>query len=144
MVRTTVLLVEDNMVQRFMNERILHKAGYTVVHAADGDEALRMACEGLPDLILLDLLLPGLGGRRVLLALKDNPATAEIPILILSGLPKSNETKLRKEGAAGYFEKSRLVEDHDGEKDMLTLIDEILRNSKPQDKAKAQTNSSTG
>jgi CheY-like chemotaxis protein len=60
MATTTVLLVEDNRIQKLVNERILHKAGYTVLHAADGEEAVRLARANPPDIVLLDMLLPKL------------------------------------------------------------------------------------
>ena len=63
--KTTVLLVEDSKFQKLVNERMLHKAGYTVLTASDGEEALRLARETIPDIILLDMLLPKLGGREV-------------------------------------------------------------------------------
>jgi DNA-binding response OmpR family regulator len=64
MLRTTVLLVEDSRMRKVANERMLHKAGYLVLTARDGKEALRLARETIPDIILLDMLLPKLGGGR--------------------------------------------------------------------------------
>ena len=93
--KTTVLLVEDSKVQKLMNERILHKAGYTVLNAADGEEALRLARETIPDIVLLDMLLPKLGGREVMLALRGDPSTARIPVIFFSSLSQANELKLR-------------------------------------------------
>ena len=55
--KKTILLVEDSKVQKLANERILFKAGYLVLFAGDGEEALRLARESVPDLVLLDLLL---------------------------------------------------------------------------------------
>jgi CheY-like chemotaxis protein len=108
MSKATVLLVEDSKIQKLANERILHKAGYIVLNASDGEEALRMACEKNPDLILLDMLLPKLGGPEVLQALKKDPDTARIPVIVLTGLSQGNEAKLRNAGADGFFEKSRM------------------------------------
>jgi len=79
--------------------RVLAKAGYNILNAADGEEALRSAYENLPDLILLDMLLPKLGGQQVLHALKSNPETAHIPVIVLSSLSQLNEAKLKEEGA---------------------------------------------
>jgi CheY-like chemotaxis protein len=86
----------------------LAKAGYQVVTAADGEEALRLANSIVPDLILLDMLLPKLGGPEVLQALRKNPITSPIPVVVLSSLPDSNAEKLKKDGAAAYFEKAKL------------------------------------
>jgi CheY-like chemotaxis protein len=93
---------------RLANERALVKAGYTVWTASDGEEGLRMAYAMIPDLILLDMLLPKLGGEHVLQALRTNASTALIPVIVLSSLSQTNENKLKKEGATAYFEKSQL------------------------------------
>jgi CheY-like chemotaxis protein len=104
----SILLVEDSRFLRLANERALMKAGYNVVTAGDGEEALRIAYDMIPDLILLDMLLPTLGGVQVLQALRSNVLTALIPVIVLSSLPQANELKLKKEGATAYFEKSQL------------------------------------
>ena len=104
----SILLVEDSRFLRLANERVLMKAGYNVVTAGDGEEALRIAYDMIPDLILLDMLLPTLGGVQVLQALRSNILTALIPVVVLSSLPQANELKLKKEGATAYFEKSQL------------------------------------
>jgi len=111
----SILLVEDSRFLRRANERVLAKAGYEVVTAADGEEALQLARTSVPDLILLDMLLPKLGGPEVLRALRSDPATAAIPVVVLSSLPQTNEKKLKGEGAVAYFEKSRLDLDNDSE-----------------------------
>jgi hypothetical protein len=54
------------------------------------------------------MLLPKLGGEQVLHALRNNALTALIPVIVLSSLPRTNENKLKKEGATAYFEKSQL------------------------------------
>ena len=140
--QTKVLLVEDSKVQKLANERLLHKAGYMVLNAADGEEALRLAREAIPDIILLDMMLPKLGGREVMLALRADPPTPQIPVLVFSGLPQANEVKLKDEGAAGYFEKSRLV-DHAaiGEKELIELIESIVRKSRERNKPPAKASS---
>lgn len=92
----TILLVEF---LRLMNERALVRAGYSGVTAVDGEQAVRMAFGRLPDLIILDMLLPKLTGPRVLRSLRTNRLTASVPVVVLSSLPQSNETRLKKEGA---------------------------------------------
>jgi len=107
----TVLLVDDSRFFRTATERTLVKAGYGVVTASDGEEALRVAREKLPSLILLDMLLPKLDGAGVLRRLKAEPATAKIPVLVLTSLSQRNEEKLVKDGAAGFLEKDQLTKD---------------------------------
>jgi DNA-binding response OmpR family regulator len=65
-----VLLIEDSRFQRTANGRALAKAGYDVVYGADGEDGLGAAHENIPDLILLDMMLPKMSGLDVLRALK--------------------------------------------------------------------------
>lgn len=121
--KSKVLLVEDSKLLRVANERALAKAGYQVSTAADGEEALRVASDKLPDIILLDMMLPKISGVEVLKGLKANPATVDIPVIVLSSLSQMNEEKLLSEGAAAYFEKSTLELD----KNSNCLADKIER-----------------
>ena len=114
-VNTKVLLVDDSKFLRMANEHALSKAGYQVSTAADGEEALRVANDQLPDIILLDMMLPKISGPEVLKALKANPATKDIPVIVLTSLSQKNEEKLLHEGAAAYFEKSTLGLDKNSE-----------------------------
>jgi CheY-like chemotaxis protein len=101
-----ILLIEDSKFQRIANERALVKAGYSVIQAGDGEEGLRVACKDIPDLILLDMMLPKVSGLDVLRAIKGDVLVKHIPIIVLSGLGQGNETKLLNEGAAAFFMKS--------------------------------------
>jgi CheY-like chemotaxis protein len=100
-----VLLVDDSKFLRLASERALAKAGYEVLTAGDGEEALHVANQKLPDVILLDMLLPKLSGPEVLKALKTNSATAEIPVIVLTRLTRRNEEKLLHEGGGGILRK---------------------------------------
>src|SRR6202022_3983748 len=106
----TILLVEDSKFLRVATERILTKAGYQVICAGDGDEALVLAGSRLPDLIVLDMLLPKLSGPEVLRSLKHNDLTAHIPVVVLSSLSQNNGPKLAQEGADAFIEKGSLLE----------------------------------
>ena len=123
----SILLVDDSRFMRMANERALTKAGYSVVTAGDGVEALRIANTGIPDLILLDMLLPKLGGPEVLHALRNNPLTASIPVIVLSSLPQKNEARLVKEGATAYYEKSKMELDRHGES-LVSIVKTALDN----------------
>jgi len=136
-----VLLVEDSKVQKLQNERILHKAGYSVLTADDGEQALRLAHEKIPDLILLDMLLPKLGGPEVLHALKQDETTARIPVIVLSSLSQTNSAKLKGEGAADYFEKSRLTADELGAEAFVEVVARVLRQSEVKNATAAVTDS---
>ena len=124
----SILLVEDSRFLQRANERVLAKAGYHIVIAADGEAALRLASTVAPDLILLDMLLPKPGGPQVLQALRKNPLTSQIPVIVLSSLAQSNEQKLKEEGAVAYFEKSRLDLDNNSE----ALVHIVRRTLKEQ------------
>ncbi len=97
------------------------RAGYEVTSAPDGEEGLRMAREKLPDLILLDMLLPKLSGPDVLRALKLDPVTAAIPVVVMSALSQKNAAKLEKDGAFAFLEKSELALDRGPEPLLLKL-----------------------
>jgi CheY-like chemotaxis protein len=101
-----VLLIEDSKFQRIANGRALIRAGYDVVYAADGEEGLGAAREDMPDLILLDIMLPKMSGLDVLRALKADALVKHIPVVVLSGLGQANEAKLLKEGATAFLMKS--------------------------------------
>lgn len=111
--KTKVLLVEDSRLLRITSERALVKAGYEVMWAADGEQALRAVHDRMPDLILLDMILPKMTGLNVLRSLKQDPVTTHIPVIVLSGLSQRNEQKLVEAGAAAYWQKSESILDND-------------------------------
>jgi CheY-like chemotaxis protein len=102
-------MIEDSKFIRISSQRELMKAGYTVLMAADGEHGLRMARENMPDLILLDMMLPIIAGADVLRTLKENPLTKHIPVIILSSLSQKSSMKLKQQDVAGYIEKAALV-----------------------------------
>jgi DNA-binding response OmpR family regulator len=103
-----ILIIEDSRLLRLAMERSLVRAGYDVSSAGDGELGLNLAQRLHPDLILLDMMLPLLEGTSVLRKLRQQPATKSIPVVILSGLSKTNEERLKTAGATAYFEKSKL------------------------------------
>jgi len=120
-----ILLVDDSRFMRMANEKALAKAGYTVFTASDGEEALVIARARIPDLILLDMLLPKLGGLEVLQELKKGALTAAIPVIVMSSLPQKNEAKLMKAGATAYIEKSTMELDRRSES-LLNIVKTTL------------------
>jgi CheY-like chemotaxis protein len=121
-----ILLVEDSKFLRLATERALARAGYEVSSAGDGEEALRLAREKLPDLILLDMLLPKMSGPDVLKALKEDALTKAIPVVVMTGLSQKNAARLQGDGAVGFLEKSALELDKGSEK-LLTAVWEIIK-----------------
>jgi CheY-like chemotaxis protein len=123
---TKILLAEDSKFLRLTTERALARAGYEMSSAADGEEALRLAREKLPDLILLDMLLPKMSGPEVLMALKKDPLTKGIPVVVMTGLSQKNAARLQGDGAIGFLEKSELALDKGSEK-LLIAVREVLK-----------------
>jgi CheY-like chemotaxis protein len=118
-----VLVVEDSKFLRVERTHTLKKAGYEVLLAVDGLEALQMARDGKPDLILLDMMLPKLDGPAVLKALKADPATAQIPVIVVSGLSQKNAAKLIQDGAAAFLEKELM---QDSAQSLLLTIEKVF------------------
>jgi DNA-binding response OmpR family regulator len=105
-----VLIVEDDRFLRKAAEAALRRHGITVLTAADGEEGLRVARSELPDLVLLDLIMPGLQGFEVLKLLKQDAATSAIPVVILSNLGQDTDVKNAMEaGALDYLIKANLA-----------------------------------
>jgi CheY-like chemotaxis protein len=123
---TKILLVEDSKFLRLATERALARAGYEMGSAADGEEALHMAREKLPDLILLDMLLPKMSGLDVLKKLKEDALTRAIPVVVITGMSQKNAARLQEDGAFGFLEKSALELDKGSEK-LLASVAEILK-----------------
>lgn len=101
-----VLVVDDNDKNRKLARDVLDSAGLGTLEAATGEEAIALAADRLPDVILLDLRLPDMDGIDVARALEQNPRTACIPIVALSASPYAGDgDRLRRAGFAGYLEK---------------------------------------
>jgi CheY-like chemotaxis protein len=122
-----VLLIEDNRMVKILHERMLTKAGYQVISAADGEEALRLARRVNPDVILLDMLLPKVSGHDVLRSLKHDPVTSHIPVIVVTGLSQKNEDRLLSDGAAAFLEKGHLL---DSPEPLLHMVRVVLNESK--------------
>lgn len=104
-----VLVVEDDRFLRRACEASLRQRGFTVLIATDGAEGLQVARAEMPDLILLDMLMPKLTGLEVLRALKADQATRTIPVVILSNSSREQDIEeARRLGAADYLVKADL------------------------------------
>jgi CheY-like chemotaxis protein len=104
-----ILLAEDDRFLRRAAEARLKQRGFTVITAADGEEALNLARTEPVDLIFLDLIMPKVQGFEVLRGLKEDPATSSIPVIVLSNLSQESDVRQALEaGAAGYLVKADL------------------------------------
>jgi DNA-binding response OmpR family regulator len=81
----TVLLVEDNVSVRELLRVLLETEGYEIVEAIDGSDGLAQAEQSPPDLMILDLMMPGLDGESVLTKLRTHPKLSRVPVLVVSG-----------------------------------------------------------
>ena len=122
---STVLLIDDSKFLRRANELSLARAGYGIITASDGEEGLRLAREKKPDVIVLDMMLPKLGGADLLQLIKGDPLTSKIPVIVLSSLSQKNEQKLMAAGAAAYLEKSSLALEQQSS-ELSKMISKIL------------------
>lgn len=103
--RRTILIVDDYAGARYLRSRLLNDAGYEVLEASSGEEALRITAEARPALILLDVNLPDVSGTEVCSRLKKDPQTAQIPIIQITGAWLSEEAHQRgiASGADAYL-----------------------------------------
>lgn len=102
----TVLVVDDDAPLRVLCRATLDEAGFRVLEAADGDEALELIARDRPDLILLDVMMPRLSGWAVAAELLDDPATGKIPIVFISGRREATDRLRAQElRASGYVTK---------------------------------------
>ena len=105
-----ILVVEDDKFLRELIIRKLDEEGYTTSEAVDGEEGAKKTKEEKPDLVLLDLILPGIDGFEVLASIKQNPQTSSIPVIILSNLGQTEDVeKGLKLGAIDYMVKAHFT-----------------------------------
>ena len=102
----TVLIVEDQIEMRAINAMYLHHHGYRVLATDNGMDGVRAAREEHPDLILMDISVPGLDGIRATETLKGDPDTVEIPVVIITAHPYGSVGKRAIDaGCDGYLTK---------------------------------------
>ena len=106
----TILIIEDDKFLRELIVQKLIKEGFEISEAVDGEEGMKKVKEEKPDLILLDLILPGIDGFEVLARMKEDPVLAAIPVIILSNLgQKEDVEKGLKLGAVDYLIKAHFT-----------------------------------
>ena len=107
---TTILLAEDDIILAELYTERLKQEGFTVVHASNGEDALKFVEEYHPALIILDVMMPKMNGLDVLKNLKENSETAKIPVIIVTALVQEIE-KINKmmNQADAYIVKSEVL-----------------------------------
>jgi twitching motility two-component system response regulator PilH len=118
----TILIVEDSQTERQVLRKMLEKGGHLVIAATDGVEGMAMAKQNNPDLILMDVVMPGQNGFQTTRQLSRDPATQHIPIIIVT--TKDQETDrvwAKRQGASDYLVKPV------AEQLLLPSIESLLR-----------------
>ena len=101
-----VLIIEDNPSNMALTEFLLLSAGHTVLKATDAEAGLTLARDEQPNLILMDIQLPGMDGLAATALLKGDVATRAIPVIALTALAmKGDEERIRAAGCDGYIAK---------------------------------------
>ena len=102
----TILIVEDNVTNMKLSTFLLESADYTVLAATNAESGLTLAREARPDLILMDIQLPGMDGLEATTLLKADEATRRIPVIALTALAmKGDEERILAAGCDGYIAK---------------------------------------
>ena len=108
----TVLIVEDNPANMTLAVFLLKSAGHAVLSATDAEAGLALARDQQPDLILMDIQLPGMDGLEAIGLLKGSETTRNIPIVALTALAmKGDEERIRASGCQGYIAKPMRYQD---------------------------------
>jgi DNA-binding response OmpR family regulator len=119
-----ILVIDDDpMLVKLLDYRLRHR-GYTVLAAEDGETGLSLARERTPSLIVLDGMLPGIGGFDVLRTLRESPETAPIPVIMLTARGQEQDVLTGlKLGAEDYIVKPFIPDE------LLLRIDRVLANA---------------
>jgi two-component system, cell cycle response regulator DivK len=121
-----VLVVEDNPANMKLTSLLLHSAGHVVLPAVDAETGLRLALDEQPDLILMDIQLPGMDGLAATAILKQDPATEAIPIIALSALAmKADKERSQAAGCDAYLVKPLRY------KELYAVMDRLLLEPRP-------------
>jgi CheY-like chemotaxis protein len=117
-----ILIVEDDEFLRSLTAKRLEKDSYEVIVAVDGENAVNMITENVPDLILLDLLLPGMNGFEVLEKIKAKDNLKKIPVIVFSNLGQKEDIERAKAlGANDFLIKANYTLD-----DVITKVKSFL------------------
>ena len=107
-----VLIIEDNPANMTLATFLLQSAGHSVLPATDAETGLTLARAEQPDLVLMDIQLPGMDGLEATGLLKADPATRDIPVVALTALAmKGDEARIRAAGCDGYIAKPLAYKD---------------------------------
>lgn len=121
-----ILVVEDNPLNLKLVRDVLRASGYEVVAATSGEEGLRMATERPPDLVLMDLQLPGIDGAETMRRLRAGPVAPEVPVVAVTALAMAeDQASATRAGFDGYIEKPISV------RALVGQVQRLLHGSRP-------------
>lgn len=118
-----ILIVDDSATELYKLQSTLERHGYHVLTAENGADGIALASEELPDLVLMDIVMPGLNGFQATRQLAKDPRTSHIPVVIIT--TKDQETDRvwgKRQGARGYMVKPV------HEEQLVTVIEDVLSN----------------
>jgi len=120
----TILIIEDNPTNMKLSSLLLDKVGHDVLRAVDAETGLTLARSELPDLILMDVQLPGMDGLAATTILKQDPITAAIPVIALTSMAmKADQQRSELAGCDAYIAKPLRY------RELYATIDELLGRS---------------
>jgi len=119
----TILIIEDDKFLRELIVQKLLKEGYEIFEAVDGEDGIKKIKEQKPDLVLLDLILPGIDGFEVLSKMKEEPQISSIPVIILSNLGQREDV----EKGLGLGAVDYLIKAHFTPGDIIEKIKKVLK-----------------
>lgn len=118
-----VLIVDDNPTLSTTLQMVLELKGFSIVTAADGITGLNMIIEEQPDIVILDVMLPGMDGYRVCEKAKNDPRTKDIPIIMLTGKDTGDDFDKALEKKADWY----IVKPYNIEH-LMSVFDRLLKN----------------
>jgi len=117
-----IILVEDDEIVARMYEKVFSLGGFQVATASDGREGLDKIKQILPDLVILDVMMPKMNGLEVLHELKLNQSTKDIPVVMLTNLNLPEEVRLALESGAARY----LVKCNNEPKEVFEIVQKLL------------------
>ena len=122
-----ILIVEDHPTMREAMRLVLEGEGFEIDEAPDGDRALAAVRSDHPDLVLLDMSIPGTSGPEVLATVKGDPATADVRVIVVTATGEEGRSAALAGGADHYFTKpfSPIA--------LLQAVEQVLRPEEPAD-----------
>jgi DNA-binding response OmpR family regulator len=116
-----ILVIDDEQNLQRLVKANLAARGYQVMQAMDGETGLKLAARETPDVILLDLMLPDMSGWDLMAAIKEDPGTHDIPVVVMTALDKkSTQFKGRLAGSAGFLNKPFGIDE------LLNMVNTVL------------------